>query len=107
MVVEELDLHWISHLKDWRINEKHYGAFEGLNKHHEDKEIADRLQMIRGSYDIPPPLLRLDDPRHPIHQPKYQSIPPELLPSTESMKCMEYRVEQFYKEQLLPNLELD
>jgi 2,3-bisphosphoglycerate-dependent phosphoglycerate mutase len=66
-VAEELDLHWIRHLKDWRINEKHYGALEGHNKYHSDSEVQEELTRIRNSYDIPPPLLRLDDSRHPIH----------------------------------------
>ena len=70
-LAEELDLHWILHLKDWRINEKHYGAFEGLSKDHPDQVMRANMEKIRNSYDILPPLLRLDDPRHPIHQLKY------------------------------------
>ncbi len=87
LVLDELDLLWIPVVKDWRLNERHYGALQGLNK----SETAARhgeaqVKIWRRSYDTPPPPLDPDDPRHPARDPRYASLRPEELPLTESLK---------------------
>ncbi len=86
MVLDELDLLWIPVVRDWRLNERHYGALQGLDK----AETAARhgeaqLKIWRRSYDIPPPPLSPDDPRHPGRDPRYASLRPDQLPLSESL----------------------
>ncbi len=87
IALDELDLMWIPVTKDWRLNERHYGALQGLNK----AETAARhgetqIKIWRRSYDIPPPPLGLDDERHPSRDPRYRDLDPRELPLTESLK---------------------
>jgi len=87
VALDELDLLWIPMERSWRLNERHYGALQGLNK----AEIAAQhgeaqTKIWRRSYDTPPPPLREDDPRHPAHDPRYASLAPGEIPSTESLK---------------------
>jgi 2,3-bisphosphoglycerate-dependent phosphoglycerate mutase len=87
MALDELDLLWIPMERDWRLNERHYGALQGLNK----AETAARhgeaqIKIWRRSYDIPPPPLTLDDPRHPSRDPRYAALRPEEQPCAESLK---------------------
>jgi 2,3-bisphosphoglycerate-dependent phosphoglycerate mutase len=84
---------WIPVYRSWRLNERHYGALQGLNK----AETAERhgikqTQLWRRSYDIRPPALTLDDPRHPGHDPRYARLGPEELPLTE---CLRDTVDRF------------
>ena len=87
IALDALDLLWIPVAKHWRLNERHYGALQGLNK----AETAARhgeaqIKIWRRSYDIPPPPLEADDPRHPSHDPRYSSLTSAELPLTESLK---------------------
>ena len=87
IALDELDMMWIPVHRSWRLNERHYGALQGLNK----AEIAARhgeaqVKIWRRSYDIPPPPLTPDDPRNPSHDRRYADIPPNELPVTESLK---------------------
>jgi 2,3-bisphosphoglycerate-dependent phosphoglycerate mutase len=87
IVLDELDLLWIPMEKSWRLNERHYGALQGLNK----AEIAAQhgeaqTKIWRRSYDIPPPPLAADDPRHPRHDPRYAGLEPGDLPAAEALK---------------------
>jgi 2,3-bisphosphoglycerate-dependent phosphoglycerate mutase len=87
LALDELDLLWIPMERSWRLNERHYGALQGLNK----AEIAAKhgeaqTKIWRRSYDIPPPPLAPDDPRHPSHDPRYAALTPAELPSTEALK---------------------
>ena len=87
IALDRLDLLWIPVVKSWRLNERHYGALQGLNK----AETAARhgeaqVKIWRRSYDIPPPPLSADDPRHPSHDPRYALLDPADLPRTESLK---------------------
>ncbi|HEX7088041.1 MAG TPA: 2,3-diphosphoglycerate-dependent phosphoglycerate mutase [Vicinamibacterales bacterium] len=93
IALDRLDLLWIPVHKSWRLNERHYGALQGLNK----AEIAakhgeEQTKIWRRSYDIPPPPLAPDDPRHPSHDPRYRSLSPSELPATE---CLKDTVERF------------
>jgi len=85
--LDGLGLLWIPVLKDWRLNERHYGALQGLNKAETaQKHSEEQVKIWRRSYDIPPPALTADDPRHPSHDPRYAAIDPHKLPATECLK---------------------
>jgi 2,3-bisphosphoglycerate-dependent phosphoglycerate mutase len=87
IVLDGLDLLWIPMERDWRLNERHYGALQGLNKAETAARHGDEQTLIwRRSYDIPPPPLDADDPRHPSRDPRYAALSPAELPSTESLK---------------------
>lgn len=81
---EELDCHYIPVIKHWRLNERHYGALQGLNKLETvEKHGKEQVQIWRRSYDIPPPALEENDTRHPKNDKRYRDLAPELLPKTE------------------------
>jgi 2,3-bisphosphoglycerate-dependent phosphoglycerate mutase len=87
IVLEELDLMWIPVHKDWRLNERHYGALQGLNKAETAAKFGEDLVKIwRRSYDIPPPALELSDPRFPGRDPRYKDLSKAELPLTECLK---------------------
>jgi 2,3-bisphosphoglycerate-dependent phosphoglycerate mutase len=103
--LEEMDLLWIPVVRSWRLNERHYGALTGLDK----KETAARhgdeqTHLWRRSFDVPPPPLALDDPRHPRHDPRYADLAPELLPATESLKDVIPRVLPHWHDAIVPEL---
>jgi 2,3-bisphosphoglycerate-dependent phosphoglycerate mutase len=105
IVLDELDRMWIPQIPNWRLNERHYGALQGLNKaetaaKHGDKQV----HVWRRSFDIPPPPLADDDPMHPCHDPRYAKVPPELLPATESLKITLERVMPSWDEAIAPRL---
>lgn len=80
---EELDCHYIPVVKDWRLNERHYGALQGLNKLETvEKHGKDQVQIWRRSFDIPPPPLEDNDERHPKNDKRYKGLAAELLPKT-------------------------
>jgi len=86
-VLEEMDLMWIPVEKTWRLNEKHYGDLQGMNKvEMVDKFGTEQVQLWRRSYDVRPPVIPIEDPRHPIHDPRYQFITEKgAQPSTEAL----------------------
>ena len=87
LIQEQMDLLWIPVLKTWRLNEKHYGMLQGLNKSEMAEKYGDAQVLVwRRSYDIPPPPLPDDDPRHPRFDPRYRDLKPEEIPATESLK---------------------
>jgi 2,3-bisphosphoglycerate-dependent phosphoglycerate mutase len=87
MALDELDLLWIPVTRDWRLNERHYGALQGLNKAETAaKHGEEQIKIWRRSYDTPPPPLARDDPRHPSHDPRYAALAPGDQPDTESLK---------------------
>ena len=87
IVLDELDQLWIPMERTWRLNERHYGALQGLNKAETAAKHGDaQTHLWRRSYDIPPPPLPLDDERHPAHDPRYRSLRPDERPATESLK---------------------
>src|SRR5438034_5825103 len=84
IALDVLDLMWIPVVKDWRLNERHYGALQGLNKAETTAEYGEaQVKIWRRSYDILPPPLSRDDPRHPSHDPRYAGLSPHDLPLTE------------------------
>ena len=93
ITLEGMDLMWIPVKNTWRLNERHYGALQGLNKAEAAKELGEeQVKLWRRSFDIPPPALKLDDPRHPRYDPKYAEFHPEDLPATE---CLKDTIERF------------
>jgi 2,3-bisphosphoglycerate-dependent phosphoglycerate mutase len=87
LALEEMDLMWIPVYNSWRLNERHYGALQGLNKAETaERHGMEQTQLWRRSYDIRPPVLTPDDPRYPGRDPRYAGLRPEELPLTECLK---------------------
>jgi 2,3-bisphosphoglycerate-dependent phosphoglycerate mutase len=87
LALEELDLMWIPVEHSWRLNERHYGALQGLNKAETTAQHGEQMVKIwRRSYDTPPPALEISDPRWPGRDPRYADLSPEDVPLTESLK---------------------
>src|SRR6266496_4432992 len=102
-VLDELDLMWIPVTKDWRLNERHYGALQGLNKAETAAKHGEAQTKIwRRSYDIPPPALTPDDPRSPARDPRYASLEPSQIPLTETLKDTVARFLPYWHETIAP-----
>ena len=87
IVLDEMDLMWIPVERSWRLNERHYGALQGLNKAETAARFGEeQVKVWRRSYDIPPPRLEPTDPRFPGHDPRYKGLSPSELPLTECLK---------------------
>jgi 2,3-bisphosphoglycerate-dependent phosphoglycerate mutase len=105
LALEEMDLMWIPVENDYRLNERHYGGLQGLNKAETaEKHGADQVKIWRRSYDIPPPSLTIDDPRHPSKDPRYASLDPAVLPLTESLKDTVARFLPFWHDTIAPTV---
>jgi 2,3-bisphosphoglycerate-dependent phosphoglycerate mutase len=103
--LDALDLMWIPVQKDWRLNERHYGALQGLNKAETAQEHGDdQVKIWRRSYDIPPPPLIPDDERHPSRDPRYASLDPKELPLTESLKDTVARFLPYWHQAIAPTI---
>ena len=103
ITLDALDLMWIPVEKSWRLNERHYGALQGLNKAETAARHGEAQTKIwRRSYDIPPPPLSPDDPRHPSHDPRYATLQPAELPLTESLKDAVARFLPYWHETIAP-----
>lgn len=101
IVLEEMDLLWLPVEKSWRLNEKHYGELQGLNKAETAKKYGDEQVLIwRRSYDIPPAPLSIDDERNPRKDLKYKNENPDLIPLTESLKDTVNRIVPYWKENI-------
>jgi 2,3-bisphosphoglycerate-dependent phosphoglycerate mutase len=104
-VLDEMDLMWLPVERSWRLNERHYGALQGLDKAQTvEKHGEVQVKIWRRSYDIPPPPLALDDPRHPRFDRRYANVDPRLLPASESLKDTLARVLPFWNERIAPEL---
>jgi len=104
-ILDELDQLYIDHLKDWRLNERHYGALTGMNKDEVKAEVGEEQFLVyRRSYDTPPPALSTESKWHPIHDEKYKNIDKDLLPSTESLKDNQKRAMAAFHEKVAPLL---
>ncbi|MGH9844258.1 MAG: 2,3-diphosphoglycerate-dependent phosphoglycerate mutase, partial [Blastocatellia bacterium] len=105
LALEQMDLLWLPVHKSWRLNERHYGALQGLNKAETaEKHGLEQTNIWRRSYDIPPPPLAPDDPRHPGKDPRYASLKPEELPLTECLKDTVARFLPYWHETIAPAL---
>ncbi len=105
IVLDGLDLLWLPVERSFRLNERHYGALQGLNKAETVAEHgAEQVKIWRRSYDIPPPPLAADDPRRAALDRRYARIPPRDLPATESLKDTLARVEPYWHTRIAPEL---
>jgi 2,3-bisphosphoglycerate-dependent phosphoglycerate mutase len=103
--LEEMDLLWLPVERSWRLNERHYGALQGLDKAQTVAKHGEaQVKVWRRSYDIPPPPLAADDPRHPRHDARYAGLDPALLPGTESLKDTLARVLPLWEGRIGPEL---
>ena len=105
IVLEEMDLMWIPVHRHWRLNERHYGALQGLNKAETaEKHGMEQVKIWRRSYDIQPPALTQDDPRYPGHDPRYAGLNDGELPLTECLKDTVDRFLPYYRETIAPDI---
>jgi len=101
--LEEMDRTWLPEVKSWRLNERHYGGLQGLNKSETAKKYGDAQVLVwRRSYDVPPPPLEADDPRSERADPRYAELAPPQMPRTECLKDTVARVLPYWNEELAP-----
>lgn len=103
--LDVMNLSWLPVSRHWRLNERHYGALQGLNK----KAVAEQygeeqLFEWRRSYDVPPPPVTVDDPRHPSQDPRYADLAPDVIPATECLKDVGERVLPYWHDVIVPDL---
>jgi 2,3-bisphosphoglycerate-dependent phosphoglycerate mutase len=104
-VLEEMDRLWIPVQHSWRLNERHYGALQGLNKAETAAKFGDEQVLIwRRAYDTPPPALEANDPRYEINDPRYAGLKPEECPRTECLKDTVARVLPFWNDTIAPTI---
>ena len=105
LVLEEMDLMWIPVVRSWRLNERHYGALQGLNKvETAQKHGMELVHTWRRSYDIQPPPLTRDDPRYPGRDPRYAMLSEDELPPTECLKDTVARFLPFWQQTIAPDV---
>ncbi len=103
--LEEMDLLWIPVIKNWRLNERHYGALQGLNKAETaERHGKDQVHLWRRSYDVPPPALEEKDERFPGRDPRYSDLADEELPRTECLKDTVDRFLPYWHEEIGPTI---
>ena len=107
LMLDELDLLWLPVARSWRLNERHYGALQGLNKAQTVERHGEaQVKIWRRSYDIAPPPLGLDDQRHPRFDRRYAEVAASDLPATESLKDTLARVLPYWQQCIVPELKL-
>lgn len=100
-----MDREWVPVIKDWHLNERHYGALQGLNKADTAAKYgAEQVHIWRRSYNVAPPSLADDDPRHPVFDDKYSSLAADELPAGESLQQAIGRVRCCWEELIIPTL---
>lgn len=105
LVLEEMDLMWIPIWHTWRLNERHYGALQGLNKAETAAKFGDEQVLIwRRSFDIPPPPLERSDERWPGRDPRYKDVDEDILPLTECLKDTVERFLPYWHDTIVPDL---
>ena len=105
IIQDVMNLDWLPVVRAWQLNERHYGALQGLNKAETAQKFGEeQVKVWRRSYDVPPPELELSDERHPKFDRRYASLTPEQLPSTESLKITLDRVLPYWNSTLAPEI---
>jgi len=105
IALDEMDQMWIPVRRHWQLNERHYGALQGLNKAETAaKHGADQVKIWRRSYSTPPPALAASDPRHPAADPRYAGLTPDQLPASESLKNTVDRFLPLWHETIAPEI---
>lgn len=106
LVLDEMDLMWIPIHLSWRLNERHYGALQGLNKAETAAKFGEEQVLLwRRSYDVPPPALEPSDERYPGHDPRYRHLAPHELPLTECLKDTVARFLPYWHEVIAPTVQ--
>ncbi|MGC9960390.1 MAG: 2,3-diphosphoglycerate-dependent phosphoglycerate mutase [Acidimicrobiales bacterium] len=105
LALDEMERSYLPVWRHWRLNERHYGALQGLNKR-ETAELhgLDLVTQWRRSYDVPPPPVGLDDPNHPANDPRYRMIPPSVLPAAECLADVVHRLLPYWEDAIGPEL---
>ncbi len=105
IALAEMDLLWIPEIKSYRLNERHYGALQGLNKAETAEKYGEEQVLIwRRSYNVPPPALTKDDPRYPGKDPRYAGLPEEDVPLTESLELTVKRFVPYWENTIVPSV---
>jgi 2,3-bisphosphoglycerate-dependent phosphoglycerate mutase len=105
LALAEMGRTWIPVRRSWRLNERHYGGLQGLNKKQTAERYGeDQVKVWRRSYDVRPPDMKVSDEHHPSHDPRYADLPPELLPSAECLKDVVERVLPYWFDSIVPDL---
>jgi 2,3-bisphosphoglycerate-dependent phosphoglycerate mutase len=105
LALERMDLMWIPVVHSWRLNERHYGALQGLNKAETAAKFGDEQVLSwRRSYEVPPPALSAEDPRYPGNDPRYRSLAPAQVPLTECLKDTVARVLPYWNQAIAPDI---
>lgn len=108
LILEESDQLWLPVYKSWRLNERHYGALEGLNKAETAAQYGEeQVKIWRRSYDTPPPAIDINDPRYPGLDRRYKDMKPSEIPLAECLKDTVDRFLPYWNETILPQLEMD
>ncbi len=103
LTLEVLDRLWLPVVKDWRLNERHYGALQGLNKAETARQHGrEKVHEWRRAYAVRPPALNPEDPRHPRHDPRYRMLSADLLPATESLADTVARFVPYFEREIAP-----
>lgn len=103
--LDEMDAMWLPVQRSWRLNERHYGALQGLNKAETASQHGeDQVKIWRRSYDVPPPEMPTNDAGHPVHDARYARLDSRVLPGTESLKLTLDRVLPFWFDAIAPEL---
>jgi 2,3-bisphosphoglycerate-dependent phosphoglycerate mutase len=101
----ELGQVWLPVLRHWRLNERHYGALQGLDKKAtSERHGAEQTHLWRRSYDVPPPPVDVDSPEHPATDPRYRLLPPDVLPASECLRDVVVRVLPYWYDAIAPQL---
>ncbi|MFN2462329.1 MAG: 2,3-diphosphoglycerate-dependent phosphoglycerate mutase [Candidatus Dormibacteria bacterium] len=105
IALRQMRRHWIPVRRHWRLNERHYGALQGLDKRETAQQYGDeQVKVWRRSYSTPPPPVDRDDLRHPSHDPRYADVAPELLPASESLCDVVARMLPYWYDAIVPDL---
>lgn len=105
IALDEMNRLWIPVRRSWRLNERHYGALQGKDKKETSESFgAEQVKIWRRSYDVPPPPLDPEDERHPVHDPRYRDLPPDVLPSTECLADVVERMLPWWYDAIVPDL---
>lgn len=105
LALEAMDQVWLPVQRNWRLNERHYGALQGLDKKETtERHGAEQTKLWRRSFDVPPPAVELSSPEHPSHDPRYRLLPADALPATECLKDVVGRVLPYWYDVIAPQL---
>jgi 2,3-bisphosphoglycerate-dependent phosphoglycerate mutase len=105
LALDELGRSWLPVRRHWRLNERHYGALQGLDKKQTTDEFGEaQVKVWRRSYDVPPPSLGRDDERHPVHDDRYRDLPPAVLPDSECLADVVLRMVPYWEDAIATDL---